>query len=184
MRFREAPASVSSLSPGGEIACVGIGSNLDGPENQVRKALLELAAMPRCELLAVSNLYRSAPLGGLEQPWYVNAAAVLQTRLTPLALLSALFEIENQHGRQRHGQRWASRTLDLDLLLYGAEHIDQVDLTLPHPGVAERNFVIIPLAEAASRARLDIEIPGLGSVHALAARSPSANLLRIGTGQE
>jgi len=129
-------------------AYVGLGSNLENPEQQVRKALLALAALPATHLVRHSLLYRSAPLGPADQPDYVNAVAALDTELDPLALLEALFAIEQTQGRVRL-VRWGARTLDLDLLLYGSRTLTSERLTLPHPGLRERSFVLVPLAEIA-----------------------------------
>jgi 2-amino-4-hydroxy-6-hydroxymethyldihydropteridine diphosphokinase len=140
-------------------AWIGIGSNLDDPVNQVKSALEELAALERCTLQAASSLYASAPMGPSDQPDYINAVAQLRTGLPALALLDALQAIEQRHARVRT-RHWGPRTLDLDLLLYAQSLIDNPRLTVPHPGIAGRNFVLYPLAE------LDrtLVIPGLGVV--------------------
>jgi 2-amino-4-hydroxy-6-hydroxymethyldihydropteridine diphosphokinase len=126
-------------------------------------ALSELAQLPSTELLHYSRLYRSAPLGPVDQPDYVNAVAVLDTRLDPHELLAALQALEHVHGRMRAGMRWGPRTLDLDLLVFGDLRLSSESLTVPHPGIAERDFVLRPLAEIAPA----LEIPGLGPVQAL-----------------
>ncbi len=131
-------------------AYIGLGSNLDDPLNQIEQAALELAALPGCQLLALSPRYRSAPMGPADQPDYINAVAALATQLEPLALLDALQAIEQQHGRQRL-LRWGARTLDLDLLLYGEQTIDHPRLMVPHPGMLERAFVLVPLADIAAQ---------------------------------
>ncbi len=148
-------------------AFVGLGSNLDDPEAQVRRALDELAGLPESVLERTSSLYRTAPMGPPDQPDYVNAVARLATRLAPHRLLSALQAIERAHGRVR-GVHWGPRTLDLDLLLYDALRIADARLTVPHPGIAERSFVLTPLAEIAP----DLDIPGVGAAAAVLARSP------------
>ncbi len=134
-------------------AHVGLGSNLSGPEQQVSTALAELAELPETRVCARSSLYRSAPLvpesGPIPQPNYINAVASLETRLSPYDLLDALQAIEGGHGRLRDGRRWGPRTLDLDLLLYGELQLNTPRLTLPHPGLAERAFVLYPLFECA-----------------------------------
>jgi 2-amino-4-hydroxy-6-hydroxymethyldihydropteridine diphosphokinase len=140
-------------------AYLGLGSNLDGPEGQVRRALSELQLLPDSTLISHSGLYRSRPLGGMDQPDYVNAVAVLETELEPLELLQQLQSIEAWHGRTR-GERWGARTLDLDLLVYGTAVIDITELQVPHPGLKERAFVLYPLHEIAP----DLEIPGMGRV--------------------
>ena len=130
-------------------AYVGIGSNLGEPVRQVEAAFAALAGVPVTRLRARSPLYRSAPLGPPEQPDYVNAAAELETRLPPAELLDALHGIEAKLGRTRAGPRWGPRTLDLDLLLYDDVVVSTPALTLPHPGLTTRNFVVYPLADIA-----------------------------------
>ncbi|HYN26866.1 MAG TPA: 2-amino-4-hydroxy-6-hydroxymethyldihydropteridine diphosphokinase, partial [Burkholderiales bacterium] len=141
------------------IAFVGLGSNLADPMVQVRQAFKELEAIPGTRVTARSSLYRTSPVGYLEQPEFINAVASVQTTLEPLALLAALLAIEDRHGRRR-GVRNAPRTLDLDLLLYGEEVLDRDGLTLPHPRLHERAFVLAPLAEIAPEAM----VPGRGRV--------------------
>lgn len=139
-------------------AYVGIGSNLDDPPSQVRRAFQALAALPAGRCLARSPLYRTTPVGGPPgQPDYVNAVAALDTWLEPDALLTALQEIENVRGRVRN-ERWGPRTLDLDLLLYGALIRDDPRLTLPHPRLHERAFVLYPLYDIAPT----LLLPGRG----------------------
>jgi 2-amino-4-hydroxy-6-hydroxymethyldihydropteridine diphosphokinase len=151
--------------PGNEpaaIAFIGLGSNLADPLVQVRQALMELESIPGTRVTARSSSYRTSPAGFLEQPDFVNAVASVQTTLTPQALLAALLVIENRHGRRR-AMRNAPRTLDLDLLLYGEEILDQDGLTLPHPRLHERAFVLAPLAEIAP----EVMVPGRGRVRDL-----------------
>ena len=130
-------------------AYVGIGSNLDDPVAQAALAFDALARIADTRLVARSPLYRSRPLGPADQPDYVNGAAALSTRLAPSALLAALRAIEDAHGRRRTGPRWGPRTLDLDLLLHGDSVLTTERLTLPHPGLTARNFVVYPLADIA-----------------------------------
>ena len=130
-------------------AYVGIGSNLDDPVAQAAFAFEALAGIADTRLLARSPLYRSRPMGPADQPYYVNGAAALSTRLSPAALLAALRAIEDARGRRRAGPRWGPRTLDLDLLLHGDSVLRSPDLTLPHPGLTARNFVVYPLADIA-----------------------------------
>jgi 2-amino-4-hydroxy-6-hydroxymethyldihydropteridine diphosphokinase len=136
-------------------AFVALGANLDNPVQQVRQAMSELGAIAQTRLLAVSSLYRTAPVGYADQPDFINAVAKLQTGLSPHELLDALHVIENRHGRQR-SVRNAPRTLDLDLLLYGTLVIREEGLTLPHPRMHERAFVLMPLAEIAPH----VPVPG------------------------
>lgn len=146
---------------------IGLGSNLECPERQVASAIRTLSALPNSKLLASSRLYRTAPVGLTDQPDYINAVVRLETRLEPRALLDALQAIERAHGRRRDGTRWGPRTLDLDILLYGDERLDTPGLTIPHPELANRAFVLVPLSEIAPA---DLQVPGLGDLAALAAR--------------
>lgn len=143
-------------------AYIGLGANLGSPARQLRAAIDGIAQLG--DLLAVSPLYRSAPMGPADQPDYCNAACVLDTDLTPPQLLEALLRIERACGRVRDGQRWGPRRLDLDLL-----HVEGVlwssdELTLPHPGIALRNWVLWPLLDVAPM----LEIPALGAIRTLA----------------
>jgi 2-amino-4-hydroxy-6-hydroxymethyldihydropteridine diphosphokinase len=133
------------------ISCyIGLGSNLGDPVAQVRSALAQLAAAEGVDVAAVSRLYSSKPMGPKDQPDYVNAVACLHTTLAAHDLLHVLFAVEKAHGRVRDAAlRWGPRTLDLDLLLYGQETIATPELQVPHPGICERSFVILPLAELA-----------------------------------
>ena len=146
-------------------AFVGLGANLENPLQQVRQAISELDAIGHTRVLAHSSLYRSAPVGYADQPDFVNAVAKLQTRLSPHELLEALHVIENRHGRRR-SVRNAPRTLDLDLLLYGTLVVHEEGLTLPHPRMHERAFVLLPLAEIAP----DAPLPGHAPVSQLLAQ--------------
>jgi 2-amino-4-hydroxy-6-hydroxymethyldihydropteridine diphosphokinase len=148
-------------------AYVGIGANLGDPAAQVRGAIAALAALPGTRLAAASSLYRTAPIGYADQPEFVNAVAALDTALAPHALLDALQAIERRAGRER-SFRNAPRTLDLDLLLYGDAAIADAALTVPHPRMHERAFVLAPLAEIAP----DASIPGHGRAVDCAARLP------------
>ena len=127
-------------------AFVGIGSNLGEPERQIAAALEQLAAEDGIELVAVSTLRETEPVGYLDQPSFLNGAAQLETALPPRELLERLLEIESRLGRVRgEGPRFGPRTIDLDLLLYGDETIDEPGLTVPHPRLAERRFALEPL---------------------------------------
>ncbi len=156
-------------------AWIGVGSNLDGPAERVRAAFDALAAIPETELIAASPLYGSAPMGPADQPDYVNAVAHLRTTLEPHALLDALQRLEAEAGRERAGERWGPRVLDLDLLLFGDRRIDDARLRLPHPGIAERIFVLRPLADMAP----DLDVPGLGRVDELLGQIPEGGLWRL-----
>jgi len=147
-------------------AFIALGSNLNHPRTQVLRGLETLARLPQTELVARSRLYRSAPWGVREQPDFVNAAAELQTTLEPRELLDALLVIERNTGRERNGRRWGPRVLDLDLLLYGNHVLHEPGLTLPHPHLHERAFVLLPLNDLAP----DLDVPGRGLVRELLAR--------------
>ncbi|MGM0535755.1 MAG: 2-amino-4-hydroxy-6-hydroxymethyldihydropteridine diphosphokinase [Pseudomonadota bacterium] len=129
-------------------AWVGLGSNLDDPREHVERALGELDHLALTRRIAASTLYASAPVGPADQPDYINAVAQLETRLSPLALLDQLQALEQHHGRIR-GRRWGPRTLDLDLLLFDELQVTWTRLTLPHPQMLRRAFVMVPLAELA-----------------------------------
>lgn len=145
-------------------AYIGLGSNLADPRRQLASALAALAQLPNTQLHAVSSFYGSAPVGIAEQPDFVNAVAHLRTTLAPMALLERLLAIEASQGRVR-AQRNGPRTLDLDLLAHGDTTCDEPRLTLPHPRMHERAFVLVPLAEIAP----DFRLPGRGSAATLAA---------------
>lgn len=155
-------------------AYIGLGSNLDDPVCQVRRACDELAAIPDSRLLAVSPLYRSDPVGPPGQPDYINAVAGLSTGLSAEQLLDALQAIEQAHGRVRH-ERWGARTLDLDLLLYGDSVIATDRLSVPHPYLGERAFVLYPLADIAPA----IAVPGRGALAQLLTACPFEGLERL-----
>ena len=141
-------------------AFIGIGANLGDREATVARALLLLAAEDGLELLAVSTLRETDPVGHLEQPRFLNGAAAVETELSPRRLLERLLGIEQALGRTRDGERYGPRTIDLDLLVYGDREVDEPGLTVPHPRLAEREFALAPLAE------LDpaLVIPGRGEV--------------------
>lgn len=141
------------------IVYVGLGSNLADPVVQVVRALAALDALPQTRLLKASSLYRSAPVGYLEQPDFINAVAQVETGLSPRALLDALLALELECGRTREFQN-APRTLDLDVLMYDDLVHHEHGLTVPHPQMHLRAFVLQPLLEIAP----DCVIPGVGAV--------------------
>jgi len=145
-------------------AYVALGSNLEEPQHQLQAGFAALARLPGTQLISRSSLYRSAPVGYLDQPDFVNAVAEVRTALTPRALLNALLEIERAHGRVREFPN-APRTLDLDIVLYGEQVVHEPGLSIPHPRLHERAFVLVPLAEIAP----DAEVPGRGCVRELLA---------------
>jgi 2-amino-4-hydroxy-6-hydroxymethyldihydropteridine diphosphokinase len=156
-------------------AFIGLGANLGDPEAQVRRALAALAELPGTRLLAASSLYRSAPVGVIAQPDFINAVAAAETTLAARALLEALLAAERRFGRRRDFPG-APRTLDLDLLLYGDRVITEPGLVVPHPRMHERAFVLAPLAEIAP----DIAIPGKGRAEALLAACVDQKIEKIG----
>ncbi|HET7730481.1 MAG TPA: 2-amino-4-hydroxy-6-hydroxymethyldihydropteridine diphosphokinase [Usitatibacter sp.] len=137
---------------------VALGSNLDGPEAHVRRGFEDIGALPGTSILARSSLHRTAPVGYVDQPDFVNACALVETQLAPRALLEALLAIERRHGRVRDVPK-GPRTLDLDIVLYGDRVIDEPGLKVPHPAAHERAFVLVPLVEVWP----DAVIPGHGS---------------------
>jgi 2-amino-4-hydroxy-6-hydroxymethyldihydropteridine diphosphokinase len=156
-------------------AAIALGSNLDGPAARVRQGFAEVAALPDTWMLARSALYRTAPVGYADQPPFINACALVDTRLAPRALLDALLEIERRAGRVR-GIPNGPRTLDLDVILYGGAVIDEPGLCVPHPRAHERAFVLAPWAEVDPAA----ELPGHGRVADLLAAVGSAGVRRVG----
>ena len=159
------------------LAFIGIGANLGDPVAQVLDAFARLGRdVPHSRLTGRSRLYRNPPMGPQDQPDYVNAVARLETRLQPRALLDRLQAIEVACGRRRDGTRWGPRLLDLDLLLFGSEVIDEPGLRVPHPGIAERDFVLFPLLELAP----GLIVPGHGPVAALCRRMPGTGLQVVG----
>ncbi len=159
-------------------AYIGLGSNLQSPTEQITTALAELNRLPQSVLLRGSSLYSSVAMvaegNNAAQPDYINAVALIETTLTPHELLQQLQQLEQRHRRQRE-RHWGPRTLDLDLLLYGDEKIDTADLVVPHPGLCERNFVLIPLFEIAP----DLHLPDNQALADLAARCSRDGLERI-----
>jgi len=156
-------------------AYIGIGSNLNDPAARVLAAFGELERLPASRLAARSSLYGSKPMGPADQPDYINAVAGVDTRLPAADLLQALVQIEDRQGRTRGAGRWGPRTLDLDLLLYGEQCIATPALTVPHPGMHERDFVLVPLAEIAG----DLDVPGHGLLSTLTGRCAKHDLVRL-----
>jgi 2-amino-4-hydroxy-6-hydroxymethyldihydropteridine diphosphokinase len=143
------------------IAFIGLGSNLSSPATQVLQAMQAIGRLPDTRVVARSSLYRSAPVGYLDQPDFINAVVMVETALAPLALLQALLALEQENGRTREFQN-APRTLDLDVLLYDDIRHHQHGLTLPHPQMHRRAFVLQPLLEIAP----ECVIPGVGAAAA------------------
>ena len=160
-------------------AYIGLGSNLADPRRQLAKALARLDALDGVRVLAVSPSYATAPIGGAPQPDYVNAVALVSTSLAPRTLLGRLHAIERRQRRRRDARtpRNAARTLDLDLLLYGARRIRSPQLTVPHPRMHDRAFVLKPLTDLDPAAR----IPGRGLARAHLVRVRGQRIARTRT---
>lgn len=155
-------------------AYVALGSNLDDPRQQVAAAFAALALLPATRLVLRSRCYRSEPLGPQDQPDYINAAAGLLTQLSPRQLFTELQAIESRLGRTRDGERWGPRRIDLDLLLYGELRVAEADLSIPHPGLTQRNFVLHPLRDIAPTLT-----PDRASIEQLAAQIGAAGLVPL-----
>ncbi len=145
-----------------EAVYIGLGSNLNDPINQVRSAISAIDDIESLHLTRQSSLYRTAPMGPQNQPDYINAAVQVHTCLPPLSLLDTLQSIETKFGRIRL-ERWGARVIDLDILLYGQRILNTPRLRIPHYGLTERSFVLVPLAEIDKT----IHVPGRGAVESL-----------------
>jgi 2-amino-4-hydroxy-6-hydroxymethyldihydropteridine diphosphokinase len=155
-------------------AYIGLGSNLAQPRQQLRQALQELQGLEDSRLQLASSIYASPPMGPPDQPDYLNAVAAIETGMQPLKLLESLQQIEAAHQRVR-GRRWGERTLDLDLLLYDNLLLHSATLTVPHPGITQRAFVLVPLLEIAP----GITIPGKGPAQDYLARVAARQVRRV-----
>ena len=155
-------------------AYIALGSNLRSPRQQLRDAVAALGNLPDSRIDRISSIYRSAAVGPGPQPDYLNAALLLRTALTPMSLLHALQQIEQDQGRER-SVRWGPRTLDLDLLLYGDMQIDTARLTVPHPRLQQRNFVLYPLREISDT---DLVLPDGTRLDTVIARCPRNDLVK------
>jgi 2-amino-4-hydroxy-6-hydroxymethyldihydropteridine diphosphokinase len=146
-----------------QLAYIGLGANLGDREATMRAALAALDAVPGVRVVAVSTFRETDPVGYVDQPRFLNAAAAVETDLDPRGVLAALLAVERELGRTREGPRYGPRTIDLDLLLFGDARLDEPGLTVPHPRLQERAFVLDPLAE------LDpgLVVPGLGPLDSL-----------------
>lgn len=153
---------------------IGLGSNLENPAQQIDTAIQDIANIDQLSLVQRSSLYKSPPMGPQDQPDYINAVVEVETTLSAHELLDSLQSIEQQHGRVRK-RHWGERTLDLDILLYAQQMIADERLNVPHPGIAERAFVIYPLAEIAP----ELMVPGKGNVAELMHACPAAGLEKL-----
>lgn len=156
-------------------AYVALGSNLAGPRRQIERAFEALDALPDARLVSRSGLWRSAPMGPQDQPPFVNAAAGLVTKIGSREFLAALKAIEVRMGRAEPAVRWGPRVIDLDLVVFADERVEGPGLTLPHPGLHQRNFVLYPLAEFAA----ELWVPGLDRVGRLRDRVSTAGIERL-----
>jgi len=144
-------------------AYVGLGANLGDRETTLRRAVERLGRVDGVEVVGVSQLVETDPVGVVDQPRFLNGAVAVETTLSPQELLDALLSVERELGRVRDGERWGPRTLDLDLLVYGDLVVEEPGLRVPHPRLHERRFALEPLAELDP----ELEVPGRGSVGAL-----------------
>lgn len=156
-------------------AYIGLGSNLDEPIEQIKRAMGELARLTKSRVVHCSRLYKSKPMGPQGQADFINAVVELHTTLKPAKLLLELQALERQHQRGHGGPRWGPRTLDLDILLYGDTIMHETDLDIPHPGMHERDFVLYPLYDI----NPDIKIPGRGDIKTLMRQCPDYGVQAI-----
>ncbi len=157
------------------IAYIGLGSNLSEPIKQVESAILAIGKTPHSQIIQVSSLYLSKPMGPQDQGDYINAVLALETSLSAIKLLDALQAIENKAGRIRKENRWGARILDLDIILFGNDIINTDRLTVPHYGMCEREFVLLPLAEIASK----LNLPNGDSVNFLSQNIANNGITRL-----
>ena len=155
-------------------AYIGLGSNLDQPLTQIEAALNSLNDLSEVKVVSVSGIYQSEPYGEVVQDDFINAAAALMTTLSPVDLLKSMLTIETNQGRKRT-QHWGPRCIDLDLLVYSTEQCNSEFLNLPHPEIANREFVLFPLAEIAP----ELMIVGLGRVKTLLTQVPHRNIIKL-----
>ena len=160
-------------------AYIALGANLGNPVAQIQDGIEELAMLPDTRLAAFSSFYKSAPAGYADQPEFVNAVARIETALEPHALLAELLKIERRHGRTREFAN-APRTLDLDILLYGERAMEEPGLTIPHPRMHERAFVLVPLAEIDP----DADVPGRGRARELVRHVDENSVTQLNLSQE
>lgn len=153
---------------------IGLGSNLSDPVHQIESAITALNELDEVSVVRRSSLYSSPPMGPQDQPDYINAVVEIETTLFAHNLLDKLQEIELHQGRVRQ-RHWGERTIDLDLLVYGNNQLDDERLQIPHPGISVRSFVLYPLAEIASHLR----IPIMGSIEQLLNNCPSDGIKRM-----
>ncbi len=153
---------MTPAAPAQHVAYLGLGSNLGDSLNTISTAIAALDALADSRVVACSQAYHSTPWGVVDQPDFINAVVALETRLTPLQLLAQTQALEKNLGRQP-SRRWGERVIDIDILLYGHHWLNTPDLTIPHPWLSQRAFVLQPLLEIAP----DIYVPGQGSANDL-----------------
>jgi len=157
------------------ICFIGLGSNLDNPFLQIKNALHRLQHLPETKILKCSSAYQSKPLGPQDQKDFINAVAHIETHYNPSELLERLQHIENQQGRKRDVTRWGPRTIDLDLLLFAQQILHSPELTIPHPELENRAFVLIPLAEIAP----ELILPSQKKVATLAENCSQDGIIKL-----
>ena len=167
-----------TISPSGVVVWIGLGSNMGQAADQVEQAIAALTDAPGLELTARSSLYRTAPVGNVDQPDFINAVVRASCRIGCYLLLEALQEIEKRFGRTRDGERFGPRSLDLDLLMYADQTVSSPQLELPHPRMHERLFVLEPLTEIEG----DITVPGRGRLSVLRQACLDQRVQRLGDG--
>ncbi len=155
-------------------AYIGVGSNLGDSQGRVRAAFESLGQMSSSRMIAKSRLYRTRPFGPVHQDDFINAVAGVLTQLSAREVLTQIRGIETRAGRIR-SERWGPRTLDLDLLVFGDERIETADLVVPHPGIAERGFVLAPLVDIAP----SLQVPGVGRADELLRRLPDDGIAEV-----
>ena len=154
---------------------IGLGSNLEDPKTQILRAIESIGEIGRLALTRQSSLYKSAPMGPQDQAAYINAVVLVETSLSPLALLGRLAAIEEAFGRDRSVGHWGPRVIDLDILLYGQQEIRLRRLTVPHPGLTEREFVVYPLLEISP----ELTLPGGRRLAEEAHKIPAQTLQKL-----
>tara|TARA_R110000787_G_scaffold333_11_gene1126 strand:- start:13119 stop:13628 length:510 start_codon:yes stop_codon:yes gene_type:complete len=157
---------------------IGLGSNLASPDRQMRRAITAIARLPATKLTGTAPWYQTRAVGPGRQPNYLNTVVAIATALSPLRLLKALQGIERQQGRRRI-VRWGPRTIDLDILIYGTQTMYCKKLTIPHPRLTQRNFVILPLADIAP----DLVLPDTTPLRQLLANCSTAGIVRVKAGE-
>ena len=167
-----------TISSSGVVVWIGLGSNMGQAADQVEQAIAALTDAPELELTARSSLYRTAPLGHVDQPDFINAVVRASCRIGCYGLLEALQKIEKRFGRTRDGERFGPRSLDLDLLMYADQTVSSPQLELPHPRMHERLFVLEPLTEIEG----DMTVPGRGRLSVLRQACLDQRVQRLGDG--